>query len=103
MQKKILDVVNIELEKGIASGVSIETPEAPILLILTQKGFIMCGVLDVEGLDALLPGKMAAAKISGVRTFEDLLTKKVVTATEKAQAMGVSPGMVGKEALNCLM
>jgi len=103
MQRKILDIVNIELEKGTATGVSIETPVAPILLILTQKGFIMCGVLDVEGLDTLLPGKMAAAKISGARSFEDLLANEVAASTQKAQEMGVKSGMTGRKALDCLM
>lgn len=99
MTDKLVDVVQISLSKGVAFGISIETTEVPILMIRTDKGFVMCGVLDVPALDKLLPGKIAAAKISGVRTFEDLLNKKVASATERAKILGVTDEMTGREAL----
>jgi uncharacterized protein YunC (DUF1805 family) len=101
--EKFLEVTPVILDKGTALGVSVATPEAPILLIKATHGFIMCGVLDVAGLDELLPGKIAAAKISGVRSVEDLLNKNVRGMTVRARALGVTEGMTGKEALEKMM
>jgi len=99
MTDKFLEVIHIPLSKGIATGISIATTEVPIIMIRTDKGFIMCGALDVPALDKLLPGKIAAAKVSGVKTFEDLLNKKVACATERAKSLGITNEMTGREAL----
>jgi uncharacterized protein YunC (DUF1805 family) len=103
MDEKLLEVVRIRLAAGIAEGVAISLIEAPLLIIRAKNGFIMCGLLDVEALDKLLPGKIAAAKVSGVSTFEELLNKKVVAATLKAGALGVDENVSGREALERMM
>jgi len=103
MADRFLEIAHIKLENGMAFGVLVETPEAPILLIRATKGFIMCGALDVASLDEILPGKIAAAKISRVKTFDDLLKNKVVAATLKARELGVTEQMTGKDALEKMM
>ena len=42
---------------------------------------------------------MAAAMVSGVKTFEDILNAEVRAATSKAKGIGVQLGMRGAEAL----
>ena len=37
----------------------------------------MCGVLYIEAMDALHPEKNIAARITGVKSFEDLLKAEV--------------------------
>jgi len=65
-------------------------------LILAEKGFVMCGFLNIEAAEKL---RVAAAMVSGVKTFEDVLNAQVKAATPKAKDSGVETGMKGSEAL----
>ena len=56
----------------------------------------MCGFLNIEAAEKL---GVAAAMVSGVKTFEDLLIAEVKAATLKAKNAGVDLGMRGSEAL----
>jgi len=56
----------------------------------------MCGFLNVEAAEKL---GVAAAMVSGVKAFEDLLNAEVKAATTKAKNSGVDSGMKGSEAL----
>lgn len=70
---------------------------APFLLIRSaDKSFLACGFLDIDAADSLLS---CAAKVKGVKTFEDMLAAEVVAVTRKAAEKGVFAGMSGKEAL----
>ena len=71
----------------------------PLLLIVGEKGFIMCGYLNVEVAESL---QVAAAMVSGVKSFQDVLEAEIKAATSKARKMGISLGMKGREALRKL-
>ena len=78
-----------------------ELPESPPLLLLVGgRGFVMCGFLNVDAAERL---NVAAAMVSGVQTFEDVLEAEVRAATSKARGMGVRPGMKGREAVKLLL
>lgn len=62
---------------------------APLLLIKGDKGFVMCGFLNMEAAERL---GAAAAMVSGVKTFEDVLNAEVKAATTKAKELGVQVG-----------
>ena len=68
----------------------------PLLLMVADKGFVMCGFLNVEAAERLC---VAAAMVSGVKTFEDVLNAQVKAVTSKAKGLGVDVGMKGVEAL----
>ena len=71
-------------------GVKSTLPDVPpLLLIKGDKGFVMCGYLNMEAAEKL---GAAAAVVSGVKTFEDVLNAEVKAATSKAKALGVEPG-----------
>ncbi len=72
----------------------------PLVAIIGEKGFVMCGFLNMEAAERL---KVAAATVSGVNTFEDVLQAQIRAATSKAQAMGVKPGMKAMDALRILL
>lgn len=96
----MVKIVPVQLDCGTAIGVSVELPKTRVLSISTQKGYIMCGVLNVSELDRLHPErKIIAARVIGVREIEDLLHAKVVEATEEAKKLEIYEGMTGKEAL----
>ncbi len=78
-------------------GVRVDLPDSPpLLLIVAEKGFVMCGFLNLEVAERL---GVAAAIVSGVRTFEDVLNAEVEGVTSKAGSLGVRVGMKSIEAL----
>ncbi len=79
-----------------ALGIKIELGNAPLLLIKAEKGFVMCGFLNVSAADSV--GE-AAARVSGVNSFEEVLEARIVEATEKAKGLGITEGLTGREAL----
>ncbi len=94
-----MEIEKIELENGSAIGLSFQMQSAPLLLIKADKGFVMCGYLDMETADTL--GDVAV-KVKGVSTFDDVLEAAVVGATQPAIRLGIKLGMTGKEALELM-
>jgi len=89
-------IKQIHLEKGCALGLRFEMQKHPLLVIRAEKGFLMCGYLNINAAESL--GDVAA-KVKGVQTFEDMLKTQIVEATQLAQELGIEPGMTGREAL----
>ena len=82
-------------------GLRVDLPESPpLLLIIAEKGFVMCGFLNMEAAEKL---GVCAAVVSGVKTFEDVLNGQVKAATPKARNLGVEVGMKGIDALKCMI
>jgi len=71
----------------------------PLLLIKGEKGFVMCGYLNLEAAERL---GAAAAIVSGVNSFTDVFNAEVKAATSKAKKLGVEPGKVVKEVISKL-
>jgi uncharacterized protein YunC (DUF1805 family) len=71
-----------------------------LLLMVADKGFVMCGFLNVEAAEKL---GVAAAMVSGVKTFEDVLNAQVKAVTTKAKSLGVDVGMKSTEALRHML
>ncbi len=74
----------------------IPLPTSAILVIQGKTGILGCGYLSIETANKL---EHAVAIVTGVSTFDEMLTAKVVRLSTKAQALGVAIGMTGKEAL----
>jgi len=89
-------VENITLENGTATGLRFVLQNAPMILVKADKGFVMCGYLNVELADRL--GDVAC-KVSGVSDFDTLLKAEIVELTSRAQEVGIHIGMKSKDAL----
>jgi len=84
-----------------ATGVLIELPDSPpLVMIIGNSGFVMCGFLNIDAAERL---NVAAAMVSGVKSFEDVLKAEVKAASSKARSKGISVGMKGEEALKLLV
>lgn len=92
-------VEKIELKNGSALGLNFQMHEAPLIVIKADRGFVMCGYLDMETASSL--GDVAV-KVKGVRTFDDALKAPVVGATQEAINLGIKVGMTAKEALELM-
>ncbi len=68
----------------------------PLLVISGSKGVLACGYLNVATFAAL---DEAGAIVRGVGDFDAMLEAQVVEASPAALALGVRPGMTGREAL----
>ena len=94
-------IEQVEVDGRRALGIRVELPGSPpLLIIVAERGFVMCGFLNVEAAERL---GVAAAMVSGVKTFEDVLEAEVRAATSRARALGVREGMRGREALALMM
>ena len=93
----MISVMSVKVNDETCLGVKIELPDSPpLLLVVADKGFVMCGFLDVGIAEKL---GVAAAVVSGVKSFEDVLNAEVKAVTSKARDLSVSVGMKGVDAL----
>lgn len=97
----MIQVAPIKIGDKSATGLRVELPDSPPLVaIIGEKGFVMCGFLNMEAAERL---KVTAAMVSGVNTFEDILQTRIKAATSKAQALGIKPGIKAADALRTLL
>lgn len=95
----ILKKETITLENGPVTGYRIDLGNAPLLILQAKKGYIMCGYLNMAAANKL--GDIAA-RVTGVKSFSDMLDARIVEVSEKAIDRGLHEGMTGKEFLNTL-
>jgi uncharacterized protein YunC (DUF1805 family) len=97
----MISILPIRVDGSSCLGVKVELPNAPpLLLVIANKGFLMCGFLNMEAAERL---GVTAAMVSGVRTFEDVLNAEIKAATSKAKSLGVNIGMRGADALRIML
>jgi len=93
----MISITSLKVDDKACLGVKVELPDSPpLLLVIAEKGFVMCGFLNVDAAEKL---GVAAAVVSGVRSFEDVLNAQVKATTSKAKNLSVDVGMKGAEAL----
>lgn len=96
----MISVVPVRVDGRTGLGLKVDLPDSPpMLLIVAEKGVVMCGFLNVDAAERL---GVAAAVVSGVKSFEDVLNAEVKAVTSKAKSLGVDVGMKGADALKCL-
>jgi len=77
----------------------IDLENANLVLLKAKKGYVMCGLLNIETAEKL---GQAAAMVTGVKTAEDALKAKIKAATTVAKKLGIKEGMSGEEAIKLL-
>jgi uncharacterized protein YunC (DUF1805 family) len=93
-------VVPIQVGRHTAVGVEVQLPKTTLLAVTAGNGYIMCGALDVALLnDRLRERGVIAGRAVGVRTLEELLAAPLESVTDAARAIGVEPGMTGRDAI----
>lgn len=73
--------------------------KAPLLILKGKKGYVMCGYLDINTSDKL--GELAA-RVTGVKSLEDVLDAKIAQASKGLKEMGVEEGTPVTDALQFL-
>jgi uncharacterized protein YunC (DUF1805 family) len=95
MDKKI-----IELDKGQAEGFRIDLDNAPLILVKAKRGYVMCGYLNINAANKL--GDIAG-RVTGVKSFEDVLNAEILEISDNAKKVGLTVGINGRDFLNKLM
>lgn len=95
----------IKLEEGYVIGIEVNFPKTRLLSLMAPEiGYLMCGVLNIEAMDILHGEReIIAVRVTGVRSFEDLLNVEVKEVTNKAEKIGIKKGMSGREAMNTML
>ncbi len=98
----MIDVAELKVNGKNCLGLKVDLPgsPAPLVLISAEKGFVMCGFLDMHTAERL---NVAAAMVSGVKSFDDVLNAEAKAITTKAKGLGVEIGMKGSEALKHML
>lgn len=77
-------------------GYEIKIGEKTLVLIVGEKGYLACGYWNLETAEKF---NDCCAIITGVKTVEEMLEKKVVVVSKKAKEVGINIGISGREAL----
>lgn len=97
----MIEVGSLKVNGGVALSFKVNLPDSPPLLALIgDKGFVMCGFLNIDAAEKL---GVVAATVSGVKTIDDVLNADVKAVTTKAEKMGIRPGLKGLEAIKLLI
>ena len=96
----MIEMTPITIEGHTFTAITVRLPKTNLLAVTSDKGYIMCGALDVGLLNAKLKDrKIIAGRAVGVRTIEQLIEAPLESITYEAENVGITVGMPGKEAL----
>ncbi len=89
----------VHVDEASLLGIQVALPNAPVLMLVGNKGFVGCGYFNVEVADKV---SHALAIVSGVSSFDDILVAKVKAMSKPAADLGISEGMSGRDAAKLL-
>ncbi|TYS14726.1 DUF1805 domain-containing protein [Rossellomorea vietnamensis] len=96
----MMNLSPVEIEGHTFLAVSVQLPKTNLLVVTSDKGYIMCGALDVGLLNEKLKDrKIIAGRAVGVKTIQQLIDAPLESVTDEAEQLGITSGMPGREAL----
>lgn len=96
----MIEIRQLKVDDKAIIGLKMDLPDSPPLVaIIGERGFVMCGFLNIEAAEKL---DAVAAMVSGVRTVDEVLEAKVKAVTSKARNLGINPGLKGREVIKLL-
>lgn len=96
----MMELIPIKIEDRMFIGVSVKLPKTNLLAVTSDKGYIMCGALDITLLNEKLKDrKIIAGRAVGVKTIDQLLDAPLESVTYEAMEFGITEGMRGRDAL----
>ncbi len=82
--------------------ISVSLPKTTLLVVGNDKGYFMCGALDVKLFDSkphLKERKVLCGRAMKVKTLEQLVEAPLYEVTEACEELGITHGMQVKDAL----
>lgn len=94
----------IEISGHQVLAIEVNLPKTDLLVVTSEKGYIMCGALDVQLLnDKLKERGVIAGRAVGVRSIEELLEAPLESVTHQARELGIVEGTIGRDAMLKMM
>jgi len=87
---------SLQLDGNTLDAIAFATQNTRILVIRAARGLLGCGYISTD--TAAKVGD-ALAVVSGVSSYDDMLRASVKAVSPAAEALGVRPGMTGRDAL----
>ncbi|WP_070119472.1 YunC family protein [Bacillus marinisedimentorum] len=82
------------------TAVTVKLPKTNLMAVTSDKGYIMCGALDIALFNEKLKDRgIIAGRAVGVRTIDQLLDAPLESVTIEAEQHGITVGMKGRDAL----
>ncbi|TDL78686.1 YunC family protein [Peribacillus frigoritolerans] len=96
----MVSMTPIIIENNQFTAITVALPKTNFMAVTSEKGYIMCGALDVALLNEKLKDRgIIAGRAVGVRTIEQLLDAPLESITFEAENRGIHIGMSGRDAL----
>ncbi|WP_269773591.1 YunC family protein [Bacillus safensis] len=96
----MVNLTPITIDGHSFTTVTVKLPKTNFMAVTNEHGYIMCGALDVGLLNEKLADRgIIAGRAVGVRTIEQLLDAPLESVTYAAEALGISAGTIGRDAL----
>lgn len=96
----MIQVVPMWMEGYPVTAIEVRLPKTNLLVLSTDRGYVMCGALDIHLLREKLAHRgIVAARAVGVKTMDELVNGNIESCTQGAEAIGISPGMSVREAV----
>lgn len=96
----MVELKPIFIEGSPFTAVTVKLPKTNLMAIYNDKGYIMCGALDIGLLnDKLADRRIIAGRATGVKTIDQLLEAPLESVTTEAETLGIHSGTIGREAL----
>ncbi|NSL51744.1 YunC family protein [Calidifontibacillus erzurumensis] len=96
----MIKIEPIKIDDHLFTAITVALPKTNLIAVTSDKGYIMCGALDVALLNEKLKDRgIIAGRAVGVRNVEQLLEAPLESVTIEAERNGIHVGMKGKDAL----
>lgn len=98
----MLEMEPIMIDGHQFTAVQMKLPKTNFLAVTNDKGYIMCGALDVALFNSnpkLRERKIIAGRAVGVRSIDQLINAPLESVTLAAEELGITVGMKGRDAL----
>jgi len=93
----------LDVDGVAATAITVELPKTTLVVVSAEKGYVMCGALDISLLNTrLAERRIVAGRALGVRSVEALLEAPLADVTDAARELGIHPGMSGRDAVRLM-
>lgn len=101
-----MDIItkSYETKNGLVEGVQVRWTGFSILLVTGNKGFLVCGVFDLDAIDRFnTPAAMVESTPDNpIGTLERFPNRKIMKVNKRAQGLGIAVGMDVQEAFELI-
>lgn len=85
----MIQIENVKIGKNSYQFMKMEMGKAPLVVLKGEKGYVMCGYLNLASAEKL--GDIGV-RVTGVSDIKSVLDNKVLECTSEASKLGIKPG-----------